>query len=46
MRMYWIMLDINGMRSPFKIVVVFFVYGDDVLYFYYAIVLSNGVYLL
>jgi hypothetical protein len=31
--MYCIMLEMNGMRSPFQFLVYFMLYGDDVLYF-------------
>jgi hypothetical protein len=31
---YWFVLEMNGMRPPFKFLVSFKLYGDVVLYFH------------
>jgi hypothetical protein len=40
------MLNVNGMRPPFQILIVFLLYGDDVLYYYSQFGLLNEYYLL
>jgi hypothetical protein len=42
--MYWIVLEVNGMRPSFKCLVTSILYGGDVIYFYFlSIVLNDNI---
>jgi hypothetical protein len=41
-KMYWIMLEMNGMMSPFQFMVSFVIYGDDIFSLsYFSVMLTR-----